>query len=367
MTKRVKEIPRRALIIVLLSMLGACASMSEPISREGHLQAAPAGARLIPAPVNDNPILSPPQPVPEIETFNISVTDVPVQELLFSLSRDAKLNVDIHPGVQGRVTLNVVEQTFPQILKRISNQVDLSYVLDGPNLIIAPDLPYLQSYRVDYVNMSRDNISSVNVATQIATTGAAAVANTAGGSSSNISSGGNNNSLTRVSSISNNRFWETLRQNIQAILGEDRDSDKSSSVIVNAESSLLTVRANSRQQDQIQRYLDQVLVNAQRQVLIEATVVEVELNDDYQLGVDWSLLTDGKDGLSFTQSLLGANLTDPPFSLLEFTNIDGKYGDISAAVRSLQVFGDVKVLSSPKIMAINNQTALLSTIWSILR
>ncbi|HFD92671.1 MAG TPA: pilus (MSHA type) biogenesis protein MshL [Gammaproteobacteria bacterium] len=353
---------RLPLVWVLAWLLGACAPLPEKpeMKGEGHLQAPPATPRAIPSPVNDVPALAPPRPAPRVETFSLSVTDVPVRDLLFSLARDAKLNVDIHPGVEGRVTLNVVEQTLPQILKRITDQVALRYRLDGPNLKIVPDRPYLQTYRVDYVNMSRDNSSSVNVATQIATTGAAAVANSSG--TTTAVSGGSNNSLTRVTSISNNRFWETLQNNIRAIIGEASETDEVSSVILNAESGLLTVRATSRQHDQIQRYIDRVMVNARRQVLIEATVVEVELNDEYQLGVDWSLLTEGSNGFSFTQSLLGNNLVDPPFSVLEFTNMDGTLGDITAAVRALQVFGDVKVLSSPKIMAINNQTALLKVV-----
>ena len=356
------NIVRLSMLWGLSWLLSACTALPEKpeMTGEGHLQAAPAAPRAIPAPVNDVPALAPPRPAPRVETFSLSVTDVPVRDLLFSLARDAKLNVDIHPGVEGRVTLNVVEQTLPQILKRITDQVALRYRLDGPNLKIVPDRPYLQTYRVDYVNMSRDNSSSVNVATQIATTGAAAVANSS--TTTTAASGGSNNSLTRVTSISNNRFWETLQNNIRAIIGEASETDEVSSVILNAESGLLTVRATSRQHDQIQRYLDRVMVNARRQVLIEATVVEVELNDEYQLGVDWSLLTEGSNGFSFTQSLLGNNLVDPPFSVLEFTNLDGTLGDITAAVRALQVFGDVKVLSSPKIMAINNQTALLKVV-----
>ncbi len=355
--------PARLMLVTALAwLLGACAALPEKpeMTGEGHLRAAASAPRAIPAPVNDVPALAPPRPAPHVETFSLSVTDVPVNELLFSLARDAKLNVDIHPGVEGRVTLNVVEQTLPQILKRISDQVALRYRLDGPNLKIVPDRPYLQTYRVDYVNMSRDNSSSVSVATQIATTGGASVADS--GSASSAESGGSNNSLTRVSSSSYNRFWETLQNNIRTLLGEASDSGEVSSVIVNAESGLLTVRASSRQHEQIQRYLDRVLINARRQVLIEATVVEVELSDEYQLGVDWSLLTEGSNGFSFTQSLLGNNLVDPPFSVLEFTNLNGTLGDITAAVRALQVFGDVKVLSSPKIMAINNQTALLKVV-----
>ena len=127
------------------------------------------------------------------------------------------------------------------------------------------------------------------------------------------------------------------------------------------ESGLLTVRASSRQHREIQAYLDQLLVSAQRQVLIEATVVEVTLNDTYQLGVDWSFIADGA-GWSLDQALIGANLSSAPFTALTYADPETKKGSVSATVSMLREFGDVKVLSSPKIMAINNQAALLKVV-----
>ena len=91
-------------------------------------------------------------------------------------------------------------------------------------------------------------------------------------------------------------------------------------------------------------------------------IVEVDLNDDYQAGVDWSrLVKAGEDGLSFTQSLTGINLTDPAVSTLQYTNSGNNY-DVSATVKLLNQFGNAKVLSTPKILALNNQTALLKVV-----
>ena len=82
----------------------------------------PEGA--IPAPVQVAPMLPPPSPAPRPETYSVVVNNVRVQDLLFALARDAKLNVDIHPGVTGTVTLNAIDQTLPQLLGRVSRQVD---------------------------------------------------------------------------------------------------------------------------------------------------------------------------------------------------------------------------------------------------
>ncbi|HSH41367.1 MAG TPA: pilus (MSHA type) biogenesis protein MshL [Arenicellales bacterium] len=320
------------------------------------MQAPPASSD-IPAPVTQAPVLAPPQPQAPLETYSVVVNEVPIKEMLFALARDADLNIDIDPAVSGTVTLNAIDQTLPQMLDRISRQTGVRFKRDRELLIVEPDTPYLMAYQIDYVNMSRDNTSSVSVATQIATTGGSAV-------DDGSQSGGNNNSTTQVVSTSNHRFWETLQTNIQAILGDGGGSETavSNNVIANPESGVLSVRATQREHRRIRTFIDQVMTNAKRQVLIEATVVEVTLSDDYQLGVDWSRLTDGVNGLTYNQSLLGSNLTESPFTLLNYTDPDSELGDINATVRALKTFGDVQVLSSPKIMAINNQTALLKVV-----
>lgn len=350
------RLSRTAALLAGLLLLAACAPT--PLRPDpGHMAAATAAQQDIPAPVQRVPLLEPPRPAAPLETYSVVVTDVPVKDMLFALARDAGLNVDIHPGVDGTVTLNAIDQTLPQILARIARQVNVRFTQDGDTLQVEPDQPFLHSYKIDYVNMGRNNTSNVSVATQIATTGQAAVGDTGGGA-------GGNNSTTEVASISNHQFWNTLERNVRAILGEAVGVDAtegSAAVIINAESGLLTVRATTREHRQIQMFLDQVLVNAQRQVMIEATVVEVELNDQYQLGVDWTLIANGA-GWSVNQALLGTNLSETPFSLLTYANPDTRRGDFTANIGMLRQFGDVKVLSSPRIMAINNQTALLKVV-----
>jgi len=92
----------------------------------------------IPAPVQLVPMLPLPSPTPRPETYSVVVNNVRVQDLLFALARDAKLNVDIHPGVIGSVTLNAIDQTLPQLLGRVARQVDMRYEIDGQTLTVSP-------------------------------------------------------------------------------------------------------------------------------------------------------------------------------------------------------------------------------------
>ena len=134
--------------------------------------ARPEGA--IPAPVQMAPLLPPPSPAPRPETYSVVVNNVRVQDLLFALARDAKLNVDIHPGIGGAVTLNAIDQTLPQLLARIARQVDMRYEIDGQTLAVMRDIPYLRSYQVDYVSSSRNVKMQSTSSTQFATGGAGA-------------------------------------------------------------------------------------------------------------------------------------------------------------------------------------------------
>jgi type II secretory pathway component GspD/PulD (secretin) len=123
-------------------------------------------------------------------------------------------------------------------------------------------------------------------------------------------------------------------------------------VIMNAESGVITVRATQRQHDRIQEFLDRVVNSARRQVLIEATIVEVTLNDGYQQGINWSQLASGG-----TLNFIGDSLTKNAINL-SYT----KNGHPDALVTMLNTFGTTKVLSSPRLSVMNNQTALLKVV-----
>ncbi|EDN70034.1 MSHA biogenesis protein MshL [Beggiatoa sp. PS] len=349
----------------MIALLNGCAPQP-PISSPGHIN-----TRLMPPPKNDIPPLvqqrafvPPPTTTPQ-ETFTVVVDQVPVDKLLFALARDANFNIDIYQGISGKITLNAINQTLPQLLERIAKQVDLRYQIDGMHLTISPDLPYMRIYKISYVNMARNATSEVSVATEIASTGGGASGQGGGSSGS-----GGNNSTTTITNESNNHFWKTLQKNVLALLkGHQTDDTKTTNVsiednvIINKESGVMTVRASHKQHEEIQRFLDTVLANVQRQVLIEATIAEVQLNDQYQAGIDWQRI-DGD--FNYTQALTGGNLGNAPFYSFGYSNVASRLGNISATVRLLEQFGSVKVLSSPKIMALNNQTAILKVVDNII-
>ena len=129
-------------------------------------------------------------------------------------------------------------------------------------------------------------------------------------------------------------------------------------VTANPAAGTISVLATQYQHKLVKQYLDSVMQAAQRQVLIEATIVEVELTNEYQAGVDWKRLVDTG---SISQNLLGANIATPPNFVFTYTNATSER-TISATVRMLEQFGDTKVLSSPKVMALNNQTAVLKVV-----
>jgi general secretion pathway protein D len=136
---------------------------------------------------------------------------------------------------------------------------------------------------------------------------------------------------------------------------------EAASVIGNRESGILYVRANSKQHEKVQEFLDQVLAGAKRQVLIEATVAEVQLRSEYQRGIEWQRLRSGVTGIELRQ-LPSAPTTSvtPGFNPNPFVIGYRSAGrNFEATLRLLEEFGDVRVLSSPRLSVMNNQTAIL--------
>ncbi|MDP3678926.1 MAG: pilus (MSHA type) biogenesis protein MshL, partial [Methylotenera sp.] len=148
-----------SLLCVTLALgVSSCAHQSKVQPSKGHIDgqnapnnpvasnsasdvSATATSSAIPKPVTSNTYLPPPKPKAKEPIYSIVVYDTPVKEVLFAIARDSQLNVDIHPSIQGRVTLNAVDQTLPAILERLSKQVDLTYKVQGNVLTITPDQP----------------------------------------------------------------------------------------------------------------------------------------------------------------------------------------------------------------------------------
>lgn len=412
-------------------LLSSCVHQSKVTPSTGHIDGqsptqqnqanAPLAASDIPKPVTSIAYLPPPTAKPKEHTYSVVVNEVPVKEILFALARESNLNIDIHPAIQGRVTLNAVDQTLPAILERLAKQVDLTYKVENNVLSITPDHPVLRTYKIDYVNMSRDTKGFIGAAAEISSTGQSATTG-AGGSTTTTTSasgGANNSSRTSVSSESKNNFWESLEKNIKELLAETdkeviitRESSPATmtaeagpdgaisntaqsaeaaaqmrqdarteyktlfaaTVISNREAGVITVRGTNKQHEKVQEFIDKVMSSVKRQVLIEATIVEVQLNDGFQAGIDWSRLGnpgassgftfgqrfDGGDD-SFVRGGLQTRATGAGL-IAGYFNPASSFGNIAASIRLLKQFGDTKVLSSPKLMVLNNQTAVLKVV-----
>lgn len=406
--------PRHIVLWLVIALwCAACTSIRPQIAPSaGHLSTPTQTAVTpnIPPPSRNSNLVPLPIPQRKAQTYSVVVHEVPVKELLVALARDTKQNIDIHPGITGLVSLNAINETLPAILERISKQIDLRYRTEGSTIILSPDTPYIKNYIINYVNLQRNTTSITGASGQIANS-------QSGGS--NTSAG--NTSSTIVTTISNSDFWKLLEQSVRGILNSSLKQSQSAEarlnrleilkqeqelrakqmdaaskagaaaaalvtsvsnpsgaaptqnipmlpedVIVNPIAGTITVNGNDKQHQLIQDYLTKVENGAQRQVLIEATILEVNLSNNYQAGIDWSRLP-VSGGLSFSQQLLrgfgtGLSQLGTNYYQLGYTGSNSDLGNISATVKMLQEFGNTRVLSSPKMMVLNNQTAVLKAV-----
>ncbi len=364
---RFKQLIHLSLSLILSTAVISCGPTREIAQSTGHISKVAEKQSNIPAPVAQTTLLPPPKFRPKLETYTVVVSGVSAKDLLFSMARDAKINLDIHDDIEGTVTLNAIDQTLEQILDRIAQQVSIRYSLEANTLRVRADKPYLGTYKVDYVNISRESKGVVRVATNIGSTGQGDIGDAQKGDSAE-----NNSSLTEVTIKSSNTFWKTLSANIIEILDDDTSEtqqtqtadgrENNNDVIVNREAGIIVVRATYKKHLEIQKFIDHVLSNSKRQVMIEATIAEIKLSDSYQTGVDWSMVSNSSNSsLNILTDFTGSNLASSPFSSLTLSGTSG--GDqVGIALRALEVFGDVTVLSSPKVMAINNQPAILKVV-----
>ena len=383
-----------AVIVLVPCMLAGCGQA--PIKpAANHLRADEASSTgAIPPPVQVTPVLPKPKPAARPETYSVVVNNVRVQELLFALARDARLQIDIDPNLTGSVTLNAVDQTLGQLHARIARQVDMRYELDGDTLVVMRDSPFLRAYKIDYLSAARNVKMQSTASTQFGTAQAGTPSATGATSTIDVSA--------------QNNLWDSVVQNVKEIL---RETDKiisapsaaalasaaaaapppaaagtagapgavpqpaipaapalpqpsaiyqeAASVIANRESGVLYVRATSKQHEKVQEFLDQVLAGAKRQVLIEATVAEVQLRNEYQRGITWERVR--MPGVSAGQPVIQpATSATPGFNASPFfIGFISSGGSFSVTLKLLEQFGDVRVLSSPKLSVLNNQTAIL--------
>ena len=412
---------RAAAVGLMAATLAGCTSVRPYIPpSEGHIstQQVKEPDRAIPPPARVSPFVPPPKPVAPTQTYSVVVNEVPVKELLLALARDTKQNIDIHPTLTGVVSLNAINETLPAILERLSKQVNLRYRTEGNTIVVSPDTPYIKTYTVSYVNIQRSTTSNTGASGQIGSGGGGAGGG-AGGGGGGGATGNTSSTVVETKSVSD--FWKILEQSVRGILNSSLQQALSAEarldrvqilrqeqelrakqmeaasragqaapalatslssgaatpqqstlladdVIVNPVAGTITVNGNEKQHQLVQEYLTKVESGAQRQVLIEATIVEVTLADAYQGGIDWSRIA-LMSGFSFSQALLGgfdaaaaaAGAAAGNALTVGYARADANR-TINITLKLLQEFGNTRVLSSPKLMVLNNQTALLKAV-----
>ncbi|MBF0357771.1 MAG: hypothetical protein HQL70_04130 [Magnetococcales bacterium] len=387
----------RAIIFCLLMLVFSACQSKPPEAAAQHL--VPSASSLVQAdqveatedPIPDivqaTPFLSEPEEsnVAE-ERYTVVLHDVPVKELLFTLARDSNINIDIHSDIEGNVTVNAVDETLSSILARLARQVDFIYEVKDGVLVVRPDTKYWHSYIVDYLSMERSSNGSMSLSMD---------------SSSEVEI----SSTADVTTTNESEFWNPIIEGITNIIELDdallkAESDKRSAekgtkavdeevdnansdnaeegaagaetsstdpVIAHQATGTISVLATARQHRQIQVFFDNIMATAQRQVLIEATIVEVRLNDYHQRGIDWSR-AGGATNIGFGDASSGAISTSAFANTISTASFAIGHsaltssGTLSANLKFLDEFGDVSVLSSPKVMAINNQTAMMKVV-----
>lgn len=349
-------------------------------------------------------VLSAPRP-PKIasqKTVTISVTDdIQLKDVFLELSRLADIDIEVDPRITGGVIFKAKDRPIGEVIERITELAGLRYSLDNGVIRIENDNPYIETYKANFLNLIRTNKSQIGVNTKLQNGGGTSGGGGAGG-------GGQNGSETSIDSKSGGTgdIWGTLEKELGNIASSRTNSITSGGpagngggapaqnrpggpqggaqqggaggaagaapgandtfVSMNREAGVITVKATERNQRKIKEYLDRVKYYYSSQVLIEAKVVEVQLNDEFRSGIDWTLMGKNANGKGFSAdagTLPNAGFTGFPGTDVTDGNIlklDFVRGDITAAVDLAQIFGSTRTLSSPRVLVMNNQQAIIS-------
>ena len=238
--------------------------------------------------------------------ISFSVTDnVPLKDVLIELGRIIDVDVDIDPNIQGGIIMNAKNRPIKEVLDRLSSLANIRYSYKNDVLSFKRDLPYNKNYNVNYLD---------------------------------------------------NKLWGEVENNVTQIVKDIEESNsKEGSIASNTSIGILTVYANSKQHKRVKKYLDDVERKATAQVLIEAKVIEVTLNDEYHTGINWGVGDQDRGGA--IQSNTGFAASDPISFILNAGNSIAS--DLSLSISALDKFGVAKAISSPRLNALNRQEAVL--------
>lgn len=298
--------------------------------------------------------LSPTLDTPKIpkgmqQKVSISISEsIPLKSVLVELARQANVDLQLDHSIDAKIIFTAKNTPFIDVVKSICEMTKLRYDILNSAIRIERDTAYSRNYNVQFLNLSRISEDQLAVASD--------VFSSVGPAKSNIN---DNISKSALKVTAKNDFWEELEQNLKAILESETEKGSYS---IHRQAGLITLRANRKQHEQVYSYLEKLKRIASCQVLIEAKIIEVTLKDEYRSGINWQTI-DSKSDLQLNARFgdtaqKGAFLdsTSAQTNMISFGASGSKF---SAIANSLQEFGLVRTLSSPRITVMNNQTAIL--------
>ncbi|GJA18561.1 pilus (MSHA type) biogenesis protein MshL [Aeromonas caviae] len=315
-----------------------------------------------------------PMTIPE-KRMRIAAHDVDAVEFFGSLFKGSRYSVAVHPGVAGVISVELKDVTLQEALATVGDMYGFDVQRKGNVFHVYPAGLRTETIPVNYLMMARRGLSR----TSVSTGGVTANDNNNGNnnnSDNGLNNSGNNNSQgntasgdnntnsngTRIETDSNNDYWTDLRDALQTLIG----TGEGRAVITSPQAGLVTVRAYPKELKAVREFLDQSGEHLKRQVVLEARILEVSLNEGYEQGVDWSGLSaswDGGKGITGGGSLMDSPIASTPNQIFRalgggagFTISDGNF---NVAVSLLKTQGDVNTLSSPRVTATNNQKAVI--------
>jgi MSHA biogenesis protein MshL len=370
-------IGRLALFLSMCALVGLCACAPVPRagvpldSIEASLnEASPLqGADEIPLPPPEvrAALIPLPERLSEVqqqeERFDIAATDVAAREFFMSLVSGSDANMIVHPKVSGTINVDLKNTTIDEVLKVVHNVYGYPYFKTGSIYQVMPAGLQARTFQVNYLNLTRTGSSQTRV------------------SSGQITQSDSDSSSESISSSIDTKstadFWSELQSAILGLIG-DEDGRK---VVIQPQASVVVVVAMADELRQVEEYLTMIHSNLQRQVVIEAKIIEVSLDDGYQTGINWAAMTSSSSGNgvvlgqsggsssisdgSSSSSVSIDSLTGDISSSLDTSTFGGvfsmalNFGDFTSFIELLESQGDVQVLSSPRISTVNNQKAVI--------